>query len=303
MNTVQGRILVIRGGAIGDFILTVPAVAALREHFSNAHLEILGYPYIAQLAQAAGLVDAVRPIEAKGLAAFFAKDGKLDEQVASYFAGFNLILSYLFDPDDDFKTNVALCTDAQIIQCPHRPDETESTHATGLYLKPLEQLAIFDADPVPRLSITGQPCGVPTLALHPGSGSDHKNWPEARWAELIQCLLEKSSHHLLIVGGEAEGERLDRLVAALPVERCTLARSLPLVDLARMLSTCSAFIGHDSGITHIAAALGLPCVVLWGKTNRDVWSPQGNEIVILNEDRGLRALAVERVFDAAVRSL
>ena len=51
-----GKILVIRGGAIGDFILTLPAIAALRNQFPQAHLEILGYPHIAQLALAGGLV-------------------------------------------------------------------------------------------------------------------------------------------------------------------------------------------------------------------------------------------------------
>jgi len=63
-----GKILVVRGGAIGDFILTLPVFAALREHFPNAHLEVLGYAHIASLAKAGGLVDAVRSIEAGPLA-------------------------------------------------------------------------------------------------------------------------------------------------------------------------------------------------------------------------------------------
>ena len=71
MTTKQGRILVIRGGAIGDFILTLPAITALRRQFPRAHLEILGYPHIAQLALLGGLVDRVQAIEARGLAGFF----------------------------------------------------------------------------------------------------------------------------------------------------------------------------------------------------------------------------------------
>ena len=152
-SSPKGRILVIRGGAIGDFILTLPAIAALRRQFPQAHLEVLGYPHIVQLALAGGLVDRVQPIEARGLAGFFAWDGQLAPDLANYFSGFNIIISYLYDPDEIFQANVARCAAAQFIVAPHRPDETNLTHATAVYLKPLERLAIFDADPVPRLTV------------------------------------------------------------------------------------------------------------------------------------------------------
>src|SRR5262249_9136049 len=112
----QAKILVVRGGAIGDFILTLPAIAALRRQFPRAHLEILGYPHIAQLALAAGLVDRVQPIEARGLAAFFARDGELPEELRDYFSEFDVIVSYLYDPDEIFQANVARCSPGQFIQ-------------------------------------------------------------------------------------------------------------------------------------------------------------------------------------------
>jgi heptosyltransferase-2 len=291
-----GRILVIRGGAIGDFILTLPAIAALRRQFPDTHLEVLGYPHITQLAKAGGCVDAIRAIEARGLAGFFARGGALDAAIAQYFAGFDLIVSYLFDPDDIFKTNVAACTRAQFVQCPHRPDETRGTHATEVYLKALEPLAIFDADPVPRLNISGPASEPGWVAVHPGSGSERKNWPEARWADLLDRLIQRTDHALLVVGGEAEGERLNRLVSALSASRVRLASGLSLVELARRLTGCRAFVGHDSGITHLAAALGLPCLVLWPETNEAIWRPRGDRVVVLKEPRGLRALDVDWVF-------
>lgn len=297
MSKTQGRILVIRGGAIGDFVLTLPAIAALRRQFPDTHLEVLGYPHITQLAKASGLTDAVHAIEARGLAGFFARHGELDAGIVDYFARFDLIVSYLFDPDGIFRTNVAACTQAQIIQGPHRPEESDPVHATRVYLKPLEQLAIFDADPVPRLDLPGEPAGAPMLALHPGSGSDRKNWPEPRWAILLDRLIRETDLRLLIVGGEAEGQRLDRLTAGLPSDRISVARSLPLVELAGRMRACRAFVGHDSGITHIAAALGLRCLVLWPETNEAIWCPQGARVVILKEPRGLRALDGDWVFD------
>src|SRR6185369_12841838 len=144
-RTVQsrnGKILVIRGGAIGDFILTLPAIAALRRQFPQAHLEVLGYPHIVQLALAGGLVDRAQPIEARGLAGFFARGGELAAELADYFSEFDLIISYLYDPDKIFETNVRRCLHGQFIPAPHRPDEAERLHATKVYLKPLERLAI-----------------------------------------------------------------------------------------------------------------------------------------------------------------
>src|SRR5690606_3127390 len=145
----------------------------------------------------------------------------------------------------------------QFIVGPHRPDEAQDIHATDVFLKPLERLAIFDADPVPRLKVDAKdskPNGQ--LALHPGSSSERKNWPEQNWAALIERLLAQTSVDLLITGGEAEGDRLQRLTAALPPNRCSVANSLPLAELAQRLQSCSGYVGHDTGITHLAAALG-----------------------------------------------
>lgn len=296
MNSPRGRILVVRGGAIGDFILTLPAITALRDRFPQAHLEILGYPHIAQLALAGGLVDRVQAIEARDLAGFFARDGELAENLRDYFSEFDLILSYLYDPDEIFQTNVRRCATGQFLAGPHRPDETGQTHATQTYLKPLERLAIFDADPRPRLRLAPPASHpAPFLALHPGSGSERKNWPEARWTEFLARLVDTTDHRLLLVGGEAEGERLQHLAAALLPSRCAVAQSLPLPELAGRLQSGVGFVGHDSGISHLAAALGLPCLVLWPDTREEVWRPQGERVAILKETTGLRTLSVERV--------
>ncbi len=310
MNPHRAKILVIRGGAIGDFILTLPAIAALRQQFPEAYLEVLGYPHIVQLATAGHLVDRASSIEARALASFFARNGELPEDWVDYFSEFDLILSYLYDPDEIFRTNVARCSPAQFIACPHRADERAQEHASRVYLKPLERLAIFDADPVPRLNVSGQssaPCppaparpsqNVPgTLALHPGSGSERKNWPERSWADLVQRLIDGSDLKLLLVGGEAEGERLQRLSAALPPARARVAQSLPLAELARLLSSCCGFIGHDSGISHLAAALELPVLILWGDTAEAIWRPPSQKTMILRHPAGLERLPVDVVFE------
>jgi len=305
----QGRILVIRGGAIGDFVLTLPALAALRRQFPAAHLEVLGYPHIAQLALAGGLVDRVQSIEARTLAGFFARGGDLAEDLADYFSEFDVIVSYLYDPDGIFQTNVGLCTGAQFIVGPHRADEAAGLHAAKVYLQPLAQLAIFDADPVPRLALAPRPPALNSqlstlnlLAVHPGSGSERKNWPETNWAALLEHIVKHTGFNVLLVGGEAEGERLQRLAAALPRARCQVAQSLPLAELARRLAGCCGFVGHDSGISHLAAAVGLPGLILWADTAEEIWRPPSDRVVVVRHPAGLAGLPVDEVA-ARVRRL
>jgi ADP-heptose:LPS heptosyltransferase len=306
----RGKILVIRGGAIGDFILTLPAITALRQQFPDSHLEVLGYPHIVQLAVVGGLVDRTQAIEARGLAGFFARNGELSEDLRDYFSEFDLIISYLYDPDEIFRTNIARCSPAQFIAGPHRPNEEEGIHATRIYLKPLERLAIFDADAVPRLALgsvesraDSQLSVLNLLAVHPGSGSESKNWPEPKWAEFLAQLIESSNLNLLLVGGEVEGERLERLSGVLPSARCEVVRSLPLAELAQRLGSCVGFVGHDSGISHLAAALGLPSLVLWADTVEEIWRPQGERVTILREARGIGSINVECVLSELAKLL
>jgi len=300
-NTGKGGILVVRGGALGDFILTLPVLAALRLRFPRRRLEILGYPSAASLAVAAGLADDVAALESPRLAGFFVPDGSWPAEVAAWFAGFECILSFLHDPAGVFRSNLARCSSANFIAGPHRPDESLGIHATELLLRPLQALGIRGADPRPRLPLSAPLARPPRLALHPGSGSDRKNWPEPRWAELLQRLARQTACDFLLIGGEAEGDRCARLAAALPHGRVRLAQNLPLPDLARLMRACSAFLGHDSGVTHLAAALDLPGLALWGETDLTTWRPQSPRLKILRHPGGLEALPVPAVW-AALRS-
>jgi len=290
---VQNKILVIRGGAIGDFILTLPALAALRTHFPETRIEVLGYPHIAQLAVLGGFADAVRSIEARALAGFFARHGQLDKTLQTYFSEFAIIVSYLYDPDGIFQENIRRATKAQFIAAPHRPDELATLHATEAFLSPLERLAIFNADSSPRL-LSGSKRREDLLAVHAGSGSEKKNWPERNWAELLLRIANETAWRVLLVGGEAEQGKLDRLASEFPRERLQVARSLPLAELATHLAGCTLFVGHDSGITHLAAAVGTPVIALWGESNEAVWRPKGEAVRLLHGIENLDAETVWR---------
>jgi heptosyltransferase-3 len=303
VSTPAAQILVIRGGAIGDFILTLPVLSALRAAFPRTRLETVAYERVAALAEASGLVDGWRPIESRGLASYFARHGVLEPEWQEYFSRFAVIISYLFDPDGIFQANVRRGSKVQFIQGPHRPDEKSLLHATDQLLKPLVRLAIFDADPIPKLVVsppsTIHPPPSALLALHPGSGSEAKNWPVARWQELLARLVKTTEHHFLLIGGEADQRRLEQVAAVVPAGRGRVLFNRPLTEVATELAQARFLIGHDSGMTHLAAALGLPGVVLWGPTNETVWRPRSERFQVLRDASGLGGLSV----DAVLRSL
>jgi heptosyltransferase III len=308
VTQATGKILVIRGGAIGDFILTIPVLQALKKHFPETHLEVLGYPKVANLAVEAGWAQSTKSIEAPGLARFFAPRGPVPPEWLQYFAQFDIIITYLFDPDALFQNNVSSSGKHHYIKGPHRPNEKLNLHAVDVFLKPLEKLAIYETGLLPDLSRLGS---IQTknqketiqIAIHPGSGSPKKNWPLNKWKDLLQQLLVAPEVKILVVAGEAEREIAEEFVQCFPSARTHLMMNKPLDDVSRALSQSEAFIGHDSGISHMAAALELPSVILWGPTNMNIWRPVGKRVTIIESDTGIQGITSRQVIREVNRLL
>ncbi len=298
------RLLVIRGGAIGDFILTLPALKALRDAYPNTHLEILGYKHIAVLAENRFYVQRVRSIESARLSRFFAKDTDLPPpELAKYFAGFDLVMSYLYDPDSIFEDNLQRSGARKIVRGPGKIDNR--SHAARQLAQPIEELGLSISDLAPKLYPSSEDrhrardllggMAAPIVAFHPGSGSDKKNWPLQNWIELGNHFLKNFAGWLVIVSGEADEHQTRQLESIWENPRARFAKNLPLPDLAAVLEK-TIFVGHDSGISHLAAAAGANCILLFGPTDPAVWAPlNDNARVIQAPDGDLKRLDVDVV--------
>jgi ADP-heptose:LPS heptosyltransferase len=289
------RILVIRGGAIGDFILTLPALKALRDARPQAHVEILGYKHVAVLAEQRFYAQALHSIEYGPLARFFARNSELPPELAEYFASFDLIVSYLYDPDQIFETNVRRCGVENLISGPARIVENAG-HAAWQLARPMEQLGINVADLAERIfpSIEDREfareflasLSQPIIAIHPGSGSPKKNWPLENWLGLFSPSSRFADlQGLVVISGEADEAQTDQLEREWKNRDVRLARNLPLPCLAAVVER-SIFIGHDSGISHLAAAAGANCILLFGTTDPDVWAPKNENVRVLRAPSG-----------------
>ncbi len=299
---MKSKFLVIRGGALGDFILTLPALAALRENFPASEIELIARPGYATLASAAGMGRCVHSIDSPQLAGLFAAEGSCSTEIADYLRKFDVILSYFYDPAKIFQTNVERRTRAQFIAGPHRPAEDGREHAADVLLRPLETLGIRNAPAIPSLRFARDASVFAPdekwVAMHPGSGSEQKNWAADHWFSLCRRVCERTALNMLLICGEAEGERVARMCAGLPTGRVRLARDWPLVRLAQAMQECVAFVGHDSGITHLAAALGLRGVAIWRNTSETVWRPRGETIGIVRSRADGAQPEVDAVWEA-----
>ncbi len=275
------RILVIRGGAIGDFILTLPAIKLLRDSFPAAHLEILGYKHIAALAEISGYADATRSIERGALSSFFAREGELAPDLVAYFGSFQQVVSYLFDSEQIFSNNLKRAGVRNLIT--GSPKITGEEHAARQLARPLESLALYLNDPAAAV-LPNEPRKVvrSLIAIHPGSGSEEKNWPLERFIELAGALFRLSKdRRLLVIDGEADEERATQLARSLPEERVSRVTNLSLPELAGVLKNCEFYVGHDSGISHLAAAVGTPSLLLFGPTDPAIWAPANSQVRVL----------------------
>jgi ADP-heptose:LPS heptosyltransferase len=300
------RFLVLRGGGIRDFIVTLPVLQVLRTQWPAANIEIWGYPHIAELAVEAGLAQTVVSLEQADMSRFFVPEPSFTDHQVAVIRSFDLLFNYLYDPIGQVRSNLLLAGAKQVLS---GSPLIKKGHAIPFLLEPLQALALYEDDLVPTLDlpedlkaagkarlralgIKGKP-----LAVHPGSGQDAAGWPVERTIELIRSL-RKQGREVVMVSGEADesaAELLAREVPDVPV----LSR-LTLVELAATLSVCDSYLGQDSGITHLAAAVGLPVLALFGPSNPATWAPRGwGQVTVVQAPEGeMVRLPVSTVWDA-----
>jgi len=311
------KILFIRGGALGDFIVTLPTLRLLRQRWPDAHIEVLGHPRLSEIALQRYYLNAIRSVNHGPLSAFFTPRAVLDPAWMDYIGSFDLVLSYFYDPDGLFLVNLQRCKPGRILtHSPRVPEEfgrPAARHFAGM-VEPLGLALADDAAsdlfPSPedaaaaRAFLTGLKPGTRLVAIHPGSGGETKNWPVESWAELGRRLTRAAPDlALLLVEGEADAEPAQFILETWKDVPHLRARELPLPILAALFGEkeTALFLGHDSGITHLAAASrrDLPVLALFGPTDPAVWAPPRPGVRVLKGGSSLKDLTIEEVFQAA----
>lgn len=301
------RIVAIRPGALGDTLLVLPALALIREVWPETHVTLVARRDVLALARAWGVADAASPFDAPEWSGLFAKTSRAGSPLNAGLAG-RVVVAWLADTDGSVAANLHVLGARRVVIGPGRPREDVPEHAALQLAAPLRELGIAVPRDVAALPIPGLRAGAPattytgaeeapeaglaeemmgTVALHPGSGGAGKRWPPERFAALAQAIGERGLRALLI-----EGPQDDAVIGATLAEAATrgmrleVARGLGIVELAARLAGCAAYVGNDSGVSHLAGMLGVRTLALFGPSDPAIWAPLGPRVCTLRAAAG-----------------
>ncbi len=273
------KILVLRGGALGDFIVTLPALALLRERWPAARIELVGNATAAALATKRGLLDAAHSQHEARWSALLG-DEPLPSALAGWLAEFDLVLNYWPDADGALRRKFPARAGQTFLFADAMPTRAP---AAAHYCEPLRALGLVAKTHWTPLASPSEPAA--TIAVHAGSGSPRKNWPLERWREVIAALPTP----VLSIRGEAEANR------RVDGGALRVADNLPLEQLVAELTRCRLFLGHDSGVSHLAAACGVPSILLFGPTDPATWAPSAPHVRVIRRGAELASISVADV--------
>ena len=291
------HILILRPGAIGDTLLTFPFLRALKTRNEQTHITFVSNPAVLPLAYRLGLANAVFDYGAVEWSELFSQAGIRSPFLRDIMKHTNRAICWLRDPDEVVQHNLHAVGIQDVIVAPGRPTEASEMHIVtylaqtiGMTLTEQERSQAFSSGPL---------SDAQGIAIHPGSGGAFKCWPLAHFAEVITALWRQSIP-VLLLAGPADIERLSALLQLIgtPPTSALLQTvvNAPLVEIAEHLRHYNVYFGNDSGITHLAAMLGIPTIVLFGPSSPTMWKPVGPDVQVLYEHE-LEDIAAKIVLD------
>jgi len=304
--------LIFHQGALGDFILALPSLEVLRKAFPRARSVFMGYPRILELAENRFYAQEIFSIDQKGMASFFVGDGTLDLRLSEFFKTFDLIVVFGKNGKGGLIGNLNRVCKGRVLHIDPFPQWDGGIHLTDHLLRELSRYGFESAGKIPRLFLTESDRtwgreywlnrGVTpeqrkaAIIVHPGSGSKKKVWPLERFFDLSRYLQEHLSSRILIVLGPAEGPEVRKGFEEAAPGGPILAKGLSLIQLASVMEGCRLFIGNDSGVSHLAAAVEVPTLVIFGPTDPKVWSPRGKNVTMVRKETHCSPCPQERFF-------
>ena len=293
------RACVLFPGALGDFVCFLPALYRL---VNSIAVDLFARSEYAAIAPPTVTVHSLERYELRQL---FIADGAADPRVQQFFSRYAAIYSWFASQQPVFVEQIQKASQQRAQIFSFRPEQL-AIHQADYYLsclaskskegQTLEPVVALRADALlwcDAFFRSNRLAGAPLLVMAPGSGAREKNWPEAHYLKVAQWWRQQFGGKVVVVVGPVEAERrgLEHLLTS-----CTVASGLDLAQLAALLASCEVYVGNDSGVSHLAGAVGARTVAIFGPTDERQWAPRGPHVTILR-----RPIACSPCGDSAIK--
>jgi len=304
------RAVILQPGALGDCILTLPLAKLMREALELGGIDIIGHADYIGILPERSCVNSIRSIDSTELHRLFAEPATFDladyDPLINAFSDYAWIVTFMGEPNGNFEQNLiftANCShSAEIITLSMKPPEDAKQHVAEYYTWQLAQesglpperaqacandvlIRVTDADRKQGLELLEQ-AGIDVskrlVVMHPGSGGRHKCWHLENFVSVAQTLRTMEIEPLFLLG-PAEMERFDAPQKARLCGTASCLTHLPLSQVVGLLSCADAFVGNDSGVTHLAAAMGVRTFAMFGPTDPALYRPLGPALNVFRD--------------------
>jgi ADP-heptose:LPS heptosyltransferase len=271
----DANLLIIHQGALGDFILTFPAVIRLRKYYKS--IDVLCQSQPGKLAKALGIAENCYPAEAAYVASLFSN--QIDPKIKTILEQYDDVV--VFTLADRLEQSVNKVKANLSCRLPPKPPAGRRIHVAQFILDNIANCGLIkDADAtlegLPLPDGRGRSRNPRKILLHPGAGSIRKRWPLANFLQ-VESMIEADGFKPEFVLGPAERD----LAEALQLANRTTHVLDDLLDLLYLYDSADAYIGNDSGASHLAAYCGLPTTVIFGPADPERWTPIGRAVQIV----------------------
>lgn len=333
------KVLIRSANWVGDAVMSLPAIASIKRSLPRAEIIILAKPWVADLFQECREIDRVILYRSPGRHEGFRGKWRLARELKAERYDLALHLPNSFESAlisflAAIPRRVGYNTDGRGILLTRRVavnGEIRKIHQVEYYLRLIESLGIQSAGSIPSLTISPQrleeaagildPLGIgkldPLIAISPGAKyGSAKEWFPERYAELIQRISREMNARVVILGSPGDREAASRICSSRGPSAIDLTGKTSLAQAASLIARCRLLITNDSGLMHVAAALEVPLIAIFGSTDPQRTGPLSRNSRILQkpvpcapclrtlcpEDRKCMAMiTVDEVFEEAKR--
>jgi ADP-heptose:LPS heptosyltransferase len=288
--TVREKTLVFHQGALGDVVLSFPAIQRLKEERGMA-VTLLCQDEIGRMACALNIVEDHLPIEGARFAALYSPELSHDLKALLRLYETLVLVGFPSDVEAGLRQNFR----GKTFGITARPPAEEETHVAVHVIEQMEAKGLL----TPRSgSLGGEgigPLAFPrgntgekrrsrdVLLIHPGAGSRRKRWPLERFLSVAAAISQTGSTQVALVIGPAERDLLS-MIRKEAGDRISVHEVERLSQVMALMGCSKCFLGNDSGLSHMAACMGIPTVTVFGPSSAKRWSPLGPSTKVLQGD-------------------